>query len=375
MTSYQKIIIYYFSGTGNSGNVAKWVADTANKYNIQTTIYNIANIDRLAIEAPPENSLVIFISPVHGFNYPPVMLYFINRFPKGTGMHPSTPLGVQLNLKDDRKNINNVGFVRSKNKVLLMNTRAGMLIGKYITPGLSGITFYMASLILKIKGYSIKGMIPVDLPSNWISIHPGLNERTVKYLHEKNKEKVKNHIEKILNGKNNFIALREIIQDLLVSPIAFLYYLIGRFFLSKTYYASAECDNCDACLKNCPVKAIIKVDNRPFWTFKCESCMHCMSYCPKKAIETSHGFTIGLILLYSPVLAVLYKYAAIISISVENEIIKSIVESAIFLGLFCISYRISHYLRRFRLIEKIIVYTSLTKFKFWGRRYRALKNY
>jgi ferredoxin len=346
MQTFKNILIYYFSGTGNSANVAGWISEAAGKGKIETAIYNIANIDRLTIPTPPENSLIVFVSPVHGFNYPPVMLHFIARFPKG------------------------------KNKILLMNTRAGMLIKNFITPGWSGITFYLAAAILKLKGYNIKGMIPVDLPSNWISLHPGLNDRTVKYLHEKNKERVLKNIEKILNGKSNFIALREIIQDILISPIAIMYYFIGRFLLSKTFYASAECDNCDACIKSCPVKAIKKVDNRPFWTFNCESCMHCMSYCPRKAIETSHGFTIGFILLYSPViLAFIYKYTASISFKIENEVINSIIESAIFLGLFGFSYRVIHYLMRFGFIKKIMAYTSLTKYKFWGKRYRALKNY
>ena len=67
-----------------------------------------------------------------------------------------------------------IHFPKGRNKVLLINTRAGMLIGKWITPGLTGIAFYFSALVLKLKGYSIKAMFPVDLPSNWISVHPGL---------------------------------------------------------------------------------------------------------------------------------------------------------------------------------------------------------
>jgi hypothetical protein len=69
-------------------------------FNIESRLVNIARIDRLNIEKPDSGSLIVFVSPVHGFNYPPIMLHFIMRFPKG------------------------------QNKVILMNTRAGMLIGK-----------------------------------------------------------------------------------------------------------------------------------------------------------------------------------------------------------------------------------------------------
>ncbi|MFH1197091.1 MAG: EFR1 family ferrodoxin [bacterium] len=344
MTAYKKLVIYYFSGTGNSKNVAAWFVDLAREKNIFVESIDIGKSERRSIQPPPEDALVVFISPIHGFNYPPIMLNFIWHFPVG------------------------------KNKVILMNTRAGMLIKQWITPGLTGIAFYFSALLLKIKGFSIKGMFPVDLPSNWISVHPGLNERTVKYLHEKNKDKIAAFAQKIFSGKSDFKAVREIIQDILISPISILYYCIGRFFLSKTYYASLDCDNCNACIKNCPVKAIIEVDKRPFWTYRCESCMRCMGNCPKKAIETAHGFAFGIWALYSFVLLILfYKYFTLYFFSIKNEAVKFIIETIIFLSATMIGYRFMHYLLRFKFFERLVVYTSLTKYKFWGRRYKALK--
>jgi ferredoxin len=290
--------------------------------------------------------LVAFVSPIHGFNYPPVMLNFLVHFPKGP------------------------------NKVLLMNTRAGMLIGKWITPGLTGVAFYFAALILKLKGYSIKAMFPVDLPSNWISVHPGLNERTVKYLHERNQEKVYRFARKVLAGGSDFRGFREIIQDTLIAPISLGYYFMGRFFFSKTYYASADCDNCDLCIRSCPVKAIKKVDNRPFWTFNCESCMHCMSSCPKRAIETAHGSVLVIAVLSSLVFTGLfYDYFELLFFDIEHTFLGFVLESALFLGILAVWYRLLHFAMRFRIVERMVVYTSLTKYKFWGRRYKALKNF
>lgn len=344
METYKNLVIYYFSGTGNSKNVATWMSDVAIKNNVLPFLINIANTNNLSSDPPPAGALVAFVSPIHGFNYPPIMLNFIRRFPKG------------------------------KNNVLLVNTRAGMLIGKFVTPGLTGIAFYLSALILKLKGYSITGMYPVDLPSNWISIHPGLNERTVKYLHARNKEKVVAFAQNVLTGKKEFKALREVIQDAAVFPIAILYYFIGRFMLAKTYYASSNCDNCDVCIKNCPVNAIIKINNKPFWTFNCESCMKCMGNCPKKAIETAHGFIVGVIVINSSVVMLLfYKYLSSFFIAIQNAILKFVIEQFIFFLLLGISYRVIHYCLRFKFIERIIVYTSLTKYKFWGRRYKAIK--
>ena len=78
----QKLTIFYFSGTGNSKNVAQWISSVALKNNIESSIDNIAAIDRNFIIPVPIDSLIFFVSPVHGFNYTPVMLKFIARFPK-----------------------------------------------------------------------------------------------------------------------------------------------------------------------------------------------------------------------------------------------------------------------------------------------------
>jgi ferredoxin len=345
MNAYQKLVVYYFSGTGNSENVARWMADITFEKGMEVDLINIVKTERRRIEPPLPGALVAFVSPIHGFNYPPVMLNFLIHFPRG------------------------------QNKILLMNTRAGMLIGKWITPGLTGIAFYFAALILKLKGYSIKSMFPVDLPSNWISVHPGLNDRTVKYLHERNQEKVYRFARNVLSGGSDFRGVREIILDILVAPISLGYFFMGRFFFSKTYFASADCDNCGLCIKACPVKAIKKVDNRPFWTFNCESCMRCMSNCPKRAIETAHGSVLVITLLSSLVVSGLfYSYFKQWFFDIEHTFLGFILESALFLGILGIWYRIIHFAMRFKVIERLVVYTSLTKYKFWGRRYKALKN-
>jgi ferredoxin len=345
VASYRKLIVYYFSGTGNSRNVASWLSKIADERGIEGRVLNIAQINRLSIEPPDPDALLVFVSPIHGFNYPPVMLHFVLRFPKGN------------------------------NKVLLMSTRGGTLIGKFIVPGISGIAFHLSALVLKLKGYSIRAMFPVDLPSNWISLHPGLNERTVKYLHERNKERVTKFAGKVFSGETVFKGMYDIVQDILVAPISLAYYFIGRFVLAKTFYASGDCDHCDACIKGCPVLAIKKIHNRPYWTFDCESCMKCMSHCPRKAIETAHGLLASVAVVHSIVLVGLFhQYVPVLFAVAKDPAVGFVVKNLLFLGFLALSYRIIHYCMRFRFVERLMVYTSFTKYKFWGRRYRALKD-
>lgn len=49
-----------------------------------------------------------------------------------------------------------------------------------VYPGLSGLALILPALMLRLKGYRIKGLRPLDLPSNWISLHPGLRGKSSK---------------------------------------------------------------------------------------------------------------------------------------------------------------------------------------------------
>ena len=263
------------------------------------------------------------------------MLYFLAKFPKG------------------------------KNRVILMNTRGGLKLGEYVTPGLSGITFYFASLVLKFKGHTISGMFPVDLPSNWIFLHPGLNQPTIKYLHLKNHDRVFRFADKVFSGQTDYRALREIVQDTLISPIAVLYYIFGRFFLAKTLFASSQCDSCGLCIKSCPVNAIKMMNKKLFWTFHCESCMKCIGQCPQNAIKVGHGF-IFIIVFATTLITRMIQF--------NNPVLNFLAENALLLLVLAIAYRVVYSYLRCGFLEKLLVYTSLTKYKFWGKRYKALKD-
>ena len=344
MKIYSKLIVYYFSGTGNSKTVATWLSEVALENNMDFELHNISQLNKQSIPFPSPETLLAFVSPIHGFNYPTNMLKFILYFPKG------------------------------KNNVLLLNTRGGLLAGKKIIPGVSGIAFYISACILKIKKYNIKAMYPVNLPSNWTFLHPGLKPEAVTYLHVKNKEKIRNFAHKVFNGDSNYKGLYEIIQDAIVAPISILYFFIGRFFFIKTYLPSKECNHCNICINNCPKKAIITIDSRPFWTFKCENCMKCIAYCPQKAIQITHGlFTLYILLFYVFFINTFFFYFEIYIFRIENFLIKNIIETIVCLGLFAVWYRLMHFLIRFTFFERIMTYTSLTKLRFW-RRYKAPNN-
>lgn len=340
---FNKVVIYYFSGTGNAENTALWVCDEVKKAGIEVKIFNIAKINNQEISKPEKNILIGFISPTHGFHFPEIMRKFIKKFPKSNNC-----------------------------SAFIMNTRAGTRIGNKIIGGLSGVLHYWSSIILIRKDYKIVGLMPVDLPSNWISLHPAIKKIGTELIYKRVEPKVRQFAKEIINGKRNYKALFDIIQDIIISPISVLYILFGKYFFAKSFIASSDCDMCGLCEKTCPVQAIKQVDGRLFWTYKCESCMKCMNDCPLKAIETAHGFIIVIWLLTS--LFVRYVISYLLNHQffeneqwLQNENIKTLIVSfAIFPVLF-IGYRLMHWLMRFKLFERIFVLSSLTKFKFWGR--------
>ncbi len=334
MNSIKSAKIFYFSGTGNAKQIAEWFCTIAIEKNIGCQMYCTDKTNPKSLSAISPDTLLIFISPIHGFNFPKIMLDFIRHFPLG------------------------------KNNIVLMNTRAGMRIGHRVTPGLTGIAFLLSSFLLRKKGYKIVGQIPFDMPSNWVSIHPALGKKTVKFLHKENLSRVRKHADKIFSGKPDFLAHKDLVQDILISPVSLAYYFVGRFFLAKSCYASANCNQCGLCEKQCPVQAIKNSHSQPFWTFRCESCMRCMKNCPQRAIETTHGLWMVLFFLSSTATGLLY---APVANHIQSILIKITLFSVVLILLLWILYRAQHLLLRNKFIRKWIVFTSLTHYKFWGK--------
>lgn len=335
MSKVRKIYVYYFSGTGNARQIALWISELANKQDIQCQVFNIAETELESIGSPDPEALLVIISPIHGFNYPKLVLKFIRHFPNGS------------------------------NNIVLMNTRAGMKIGRFVTPGLTGVAFMLASVLLKKKGYRIKGQIPFDMPSNWISVHPALRGNAVNFICRKIHERVEKHCNIIFGGKPDFHAYRDLVQDILIAPVSLAYYIAGRFAFAKSYYASYDCNNCGLCIRQCPVQAIKTLNGRPFWTFSCESCMQCMNSCPEKAIETSHGLFLLISVVSSAIAGFLLD--RILKFEIESGIMRFTIFSVVFFVLLWFVYRLQHILLRYKFAGRIIAYASLTHYRFWGR--------
>ena len=345
---YNQLIIYYFSGTGNARNAAQWIINVAEERGIKTHLINIDRFKTIDLPSVTDKTLIGFCTPTHGFNLPPIMLKFIRKFPK----------------------------VKHADAFIL-NTRGGVKLSKLFIPGLSGAAQFLPAIILRLKGFRIVGMQPLDLPSNWLLLHPGLREKVIQSIYSRCHKIVEGFATKLLDGKRKYKALLSLPIDIAILPIALGYYFIGRFFLAKTLIATHACNNCEKCVNECPVEAIEMINSRPFWKYKCESCMRCVNACPQRAIETTHTYSGILILIsvfiISPLLIVGLEFLGAkdwFNRSFFTRNIWSIIDAVIFLLFVFLSYRLLHYLMRYKFINTLISYSSLSKYKFW-RRYKA----
>lgn len=341
--------IFYFSGTGNAAQVARWMAESFGQEGLETTVVNVEEIDSSSLEPADAGVLLGFVSPTHGFNLPPVMLSFLFAFPRA----------------------------RHGNRVFLMNTRAGMKLGRLFVPGLSGVALLLAAVVLRAKGYRIAGMRPMDMPSNWLSLHPTLRPRAIVAICDRCEAVTRRFAARLGSGGTDFRSLFDLPQDLLIAPVSLLYDLAGRFVFAKSFYASAACDDCGACEARCPVKAIVTVQGRPFWTFRCESCMRCMNACPARAIETGHGYVAGLVFVVYAFLA--DRAWTALTGEAGGAIagpllwwIRLVFDTLLLLGALALTYRILHVAGRLPGLQQLLVATSLTRWEWWGR-YRLSK--
>jgi Pyruvate/2-oxoacid:ferredoxin oxidoreductase delta subunit len=343
---YKKLVIYYLTGTGNALKAARWFEELAKGRGMEAALIPIDRFKRPIAPPPRGDTLVGFLFPTHGFCLPWYMLKFMLSFPRGN------------------------------NRLFCLNTYAGTTLGRIALPGLSGIALILPAIVLSLKGYRVRGLVSLNLPSNWISLHPGLTDRAVSVLMEHCKKKTEKYSAALFSGKRALQGLISLPFDLAVSPIAVGYLLVGHFWLAKMYMANSDCDGCAICSNCCPMNALLMKNGRPYWTFHCESCMRCMNICPKRAIQVSYVFTavsayVLYGLLFPAVVMLVVKYNGVLaSLIASGSQVIVFVRAWVILSVMFLLYRLVLWLTKFKPFEFVFARLSFTSFKFW-RRYLA----
>jgi len=248
--------ICYLSGTGNSRRCATWVAQVAADTG--------RSVKLAPIEAgPPESNGPLMVAlPTHGFTSPWAMITWLAQLPRSAG----TPAWV-------------------------LCTRAGIKVGPFHPPGAACSAPFVVAALLTLRGYRVKGAMSVNMPSNWMSVHPPQRDASLAAVVERARPIVERFAQRSLSGERTWLTLNLVFEAFLgvaLAPISALYLAMGRIFLGKTFMANPRCTGCGLCAETCPVGAIAMKGERPYWTWRCESCMRCIAFCPHRAIDASH---------------------------------------------------------------------------------------
>lgn len=238
----KKILLYFFSGTGNTLWVSKLFAEEMRKYGTATKLIPLPcphpeNID--------DDTILAIAFPVYAQTAPPFVCDWLRGLPEnGKG----TP-------------------------VIIISTLAGM-------SGLVKVPFH---LLLKKKGYRPLAIREFIMPPNYFH----------KYADERNSQ-IKERAKRAIADFAKEVTEESAIWPQRPSLLAAFQFMAEKIFryggsgwLGKGFNADkGKCTKCGLCIKLCPVDNISFAGHGyPVWKRKCQQCLRCITYCPTEAIS------------------------------------------------------------------------------------------
>ena len=337
--SIDRVLLYVMSGTGNTLRTARWMESLARAQGRSIKVRPVGNREFDQDQPGRAGSLVGLLMPTHAFTAPWPVICLALRLPLGRGA-----------------------------QAFVVATRAGTKLGARHFPGLEGTACYLIALLLALKGYSVRGALGLDMPSNWIAAHPGLSDEAAGSIIRRAQPRAEAFMGDILNGRLRFGGWVSLALGIALIPVSAGYLLMGRFLLAKLFFADTRCTGCAQCARNCPHGAIRMIrlrKPRPYWLYSCESCMRCMAYCPVRAIQAGHSWAVLLIWLSSlPVLAWALGAAAGDAgwtAGLSHPAVRSILDYLVRLAIIFTAYGVFHVLVRIPWINALFTWTTFTR--------------
>lgn len=236
-----KILICYFSGTGNTKRVIDKFAECLEENGNEVTLQRVEHEFKLNVE---DFDLVGFGYPVHAFNAPKIILDFVKKLPK----------------------------LKEKKDVFVINTS-----GEPIK--LNNISSIKLTSLLKKKNMIVKYEYHYVMPYNIIFRH---TDRMAYKMWETAKKVIPLDVKTLLEKKP--AKLKKVFMGRFLAYIFRIEHWGGRFN-GKHYKVSKECVNCNCCVNVCPTKNITIKDGELHFGKNCIMCMRCSFLCQKNAIK------------------------------------------------------------------------------------------
>ncbi len=237
------VILYYFTGTGNTGIVAGYIAHEFERqgWTVVVTRITQALLDGPACETAAYD-LVGIGYPVHAFNAPRTVLRFLERLAPVKGQ-----------------------------KAFVFKVPADPLMeGGSTTP---------VRHRLRRKGYDVRYEAMIVMPSNVVFAY---DDRLSRQLCDKAQDKAAHMVGDILAGKSR--ALGSNVLNRALSWAFSASESFGARFFGKGLAVSGACRRCNRCVQGCPMGNISRVGEQVHFGWNCVMCLGCIYRCPARAI-------------------------------------------------------------------------------------------
>jgi ferredoxin len=251
-----RILLCYFSGTGNTKHVANILAQAfqQRKCNVDLRPITLPLIKQ-KISISEYDSIGIGY-PVHAFNAPKIVFDFIRSLPTGT-----------------------------KKQIFLFRTAGDPLLH-------AGGTTIIRSILAR-RGFKVFYERLFIMPANVLyPFNPRLSKQLLRHA----------------ESQVQFMAKELCAQKIrLKSYPKWLHYLASAFStletegttrLFKYYHVNDHCNLCKICLKSCPMENISIQSNQIKYGRDCAFCLRCVYNCPQEAISLK-GFNFFLLKEYN----------------------------------------------------------------------------
>lgn len=239
-------VICYFSGTGNSLQVAR---ELARRIPGAELVPVMASLKQEAIEIPAQT--VGFVFPLHAFSVPLPVKEFLKklRLPNATHLFAIATRGgspcrvfrhIDKYLSHTGKRLDASCFIDMPNNYLL----------SFDLPAENVITSCEPAMLSRVEtmASAIQGR---------------------KQLHEK-------------DPHSNFL-----LENIVYPAITAVGHLTRYGGLEHKLYADAKCTGCGVCAQVCPADKIAMKNGQPVWQkgVECTFCFACIHYCPARAVQ------------------------------------------------------------------------------------------
>ena len=225
------IMIFYFSGTGNSRWVALKLAEKLGEKAVDIT----------EVKYPADllnEKLVGFVFPIYAWAPAGPMVRFAQKLPESKAF----------------------SFA-----VCTCGDQAGKAMKEFD------------------KVYHTDSAYSIAMPSNYIVGTDLEPEAEMAKKAEEAAGRIQKIAREVLAGKKAY--------DVAEGPMAaFKTAVISKGFANfatstKPFYADDRCDGCGLCARQCPRKVIAIKNSKPVWNGRCYQCMRCINACPQQAIQ------------------------------------------------------------------------------------------